>query len=242
MLRFPTDPIGSRGPDLLSVGRDRFRRRVGSATSRLHPRSTSWLRREGLPASGLARASWWGLFSAVPPPRPPRPSQSGLSRAAGFAPDAPGVRGRAGRPQATSSPFRSGARFGGLYAAWIAGSVWYSCDGHNAAGRRRHRPRPLSTGVAPAASSTASSTGSMSRVRFARITRSHSGSNFFQPAAYATCRRPATTALRVPRRRARSIASDRTRDTPSVPALECLGRHARRPEDGVARVVADPSR
>src|SRR5262245_4973161 len=38
-----------------------------------------------------------------------------------------------------------------------------------------------------------SSTGSIMPARFARITTSHNGSNFFHPAAYAKWRRPETT-------------------------------------------------
>ena len=45
--------------------------------------------------------------------------------------------------------------------------------------RGRYCPKPLST---------SSSTGSMFVARLARITRSHIGSSFFQPPAYATCR------------------------------------------------------
>jgi hypothetical protein len=37
-----------------------------------------------------------------------------------------------------------------------------------------------------------SRTGSIMPARFARITTSHNGSNFFQPAAYAKWRRPET--------------------------------------------------
>ena len=48
----------------------------------------------------------------------------------------------------------------------------------------------------PKQESTDSSTGRVRAMRFARMTRSHSGSNFFQPAAYAAWRtRPVSVGL-----------------------------------------------